>query len=677
MDKIHLKGNSAVDDDDIQAVIASQPTTKFLGVIEGLLYDYEIFDRYVLERDLQRIERYYHARGFYEARVRAARVTYKGRGARVEIRIEEGPVSITRRVDVHGLEALPKDVQRKALSAVKSSLPLGKPFEEGNFNSGAEELTRAVRDAGHAYAEVRRSADVDLPRHQVSVGYWVAPGPIAQFGEVTIEGLGPLPEKPVRRALDIAPGSPYSDAELEEAKRALLDLNVFSAVIIEPALSEEELKKKPLRVPLRVKVERSKLRGVHLGFGVQLDTQRTNVHLIAGWEDNNFLGGFRRFLVEARPGLVLYPTRLPSFRKPERLFPEIALRNEFRQPGFLEPRTNLLLRAQMTIAPLILGSEYKPEAPVIGYQDVRASAGLERSLGRLYGVLSHNVQLNYPFSYLGELDRDLRTIFVSYPELFLSLDLRNDRVAPRRGVYVSLDTQLAGAGGHARDFKIQPEVRGYLPLARKVTLATRGTVGFLFPRNYGYSVEYNARNGEPKEGYDDSRPGDRAAWVRDAQLMFLRGFFSGGSGSNRGYAAREIGPHGRVPFYNPGQSNFVDLDCSTDAATSRDPSCNLPLGGFTLWEASLELRYPISGPLSGTVFGDASDVAPRRMQFRFNRPHLSVGVGARYETPIGPVRLDIGYRVPGLQYRDSWGESNPTEILGLPLAITFGIGEAF
>ena len=161
--------------------------------------------------------------------------------------------------------------------------------------------------------------------------------------------------------------------------------------------------------------------------------------------------------------------------------------------------------------------------------------------------------------------------------------------------------------------------------------------------------------------------------------MFLRGFFSGGSGSNRGYGAREIGPHGVVPFYNHGQSlNDPDVDCTAGSASYNAAVCDLPLGGFTLWEASVELRYPLIDALSGTVFADASDVSPRRLSFRFNRPHLSMGFGLRYDTPVGPVRFDLGFRIPGLQApKDAPDEGVPSDIFGLPLAASFGIGESY
>ena len=46
-------------------------------------------------------------------------------------------------------------------------------------------------------------------------------------------------------------------------------------------------------------------------------------------------------------------------------------------------------------------------------------------------------------------------------------------------------------------------------------------------------------------------------------------------------------------------------------------------------------------------------------------PHLSCGGGARYDTPVGPIRLDIGYRIPGLQYPGGASfELEPALLLG-------------
>ena len=87
----------------------------------------------------------------------------------------------------------------------------------------------------------------------------------------------------------------------------------------------------------------------------------------------------------------------------------------------------------------------------------------------------------------------------------------------------------------------------------------------------------------------------------------------------------------------------------------------------------------INGPLAGAAFCDMSDVSPQTVDIRLKYLHLSCGVGARYDTPVGPIRLDVGYRIPGLQVLGGVprGEYVPRDLLGIPIAIAFGIGEAF
>jgi len=674
VDSVKFVGNSSIDDDDLEEKLATATSPRFLGIFSGLVYDYNVFDRFVLDRDLQRVERYYRARGFYQARARAGRVFFIAPNkVKVEIRIDEGPPTLVGRIDFHGLQGLPQPVIDEATRITRRSLDKGQNFEEEKFAAAEDALRQILADHGYAFVHVQRAADVDLPKNAVAIGYFVTPGPPARFGDVRIVGLGAIPEAPVRRALAIVPGTAYSRRELDSAQRALLDLNVFSSVLIEPEISKgEETQASPL-VAIDVRVEPAKLRAIHVGGGVQLDSIQSDVHVLGGWENRNFLGGLRTVSFEVKPGVVLYPTRIPTLQKPERLLPEGRANAQFRQPGFLEARTGLFTRLDGSIAPVILAPD-QTTGPILGYRDGRITLGLDRSYWRLYGALSHTVQVDSAFAYAGRLDPDLQLIVISYPEAFLTLDLRDQKVHPHLGGYFSTDWQLAGVGGDPRDVRMQSEARGYLPLTKRVTLAARSTIGLLFPGNYGDTLEAAAH------GADLSA--ERSHWVRDIQLLFLRGFFSGGSGSNRGYAPREIGPHGIVPQ----ASSTLAKACDSTMPTG-DTSCDLPLGGFTLWEASLELRFPVKGDFSAALFSDTSDVSDRKVDFRLDRPHLSVGIGLRYDTPIGPIRLDTGYRVPGLQApagsvdeavpAGTFCRSGSRKPCGLPIAISFGIGEAF
>jgi outer membrane protein insertion porin family/translocation and assembly module TamA len=150
-----------------------------------------------------------------------------------------------------------------------------------------------------------------------------------------------------------------------------------------------------------------------------------------------------------------------------------------------------------------------------------------------------------------------------------------------------------------------------------------------------------------------------------------------------------------VPFLNPATaSTQVASGCNPALFGGTVPvpaECLSPIGGFTMWQLSAELRVDVSGPLGFAVFCDSGDVsqfiAPSSSAFRFNYLHMSCGVGGRYDTPVGPIRLDLAYRIPFLQVLPSPNETvarsrdqtigvQPT-ILSQPIAIAFGVGEAF
>jgi len=79
------------------------------------------------------------------------------------------------------------------------------------------------------------------------------------------------------------------------------------------------------------------------------------------------------------------------------------------------------------------------------------------------------------------------------------------------------------------------------------------------------------------------------------------------------------------------------------------------------------------------TFYDAADVSAAVANIRIDHPHVSCGLGVRYDTPVGPIRLDVGYRIPGLQVMGPQdpAEQEPNPFLGLPVAVAFGIGEAY
>ena len=350
-------------------------------------------------------------------------------------------------------------------------------------------------------------------------------------------------------------------------------------------------------------------------------------------------------------------------------------------PGLIEGRTTGIIDARYDIQPLLypLTVNDKPQQdPIIGYQSLITSFSLKRDFplhlfdkapGNFSAIPSYNWQANFPFTYQQGLPAGLADVRVASLALLLALDITDQPLSPHSGIHISNNIELADKifGGSVSDLKVQPDVRAYIPISRKdVTLATRVSLGFLFPRDYGQTLR-NVTQPDPTN----------PSVVFDQEKLLLRAFYSGGANSNRGYPLRGVGPHGSVGFLIPTGQN-----CSV---TNLPPACIRPTGGFTLWEASIELRFPISGPIRAVLFADASDVTRDVGHIRFNVPHLSVGPGLRYMTPVGPLRLDIGYRIPDAQ---EIGEPLPTteggndvgnlfNIPWLPVALNIAIGEAF
>src|SRR5262249_27865141 len=152
-------------------------------------YDYEVFSRATLQRDLARVERFYRARGYYDARATAGLVTYvDAKHVRVDIEVEEGPPVLVQPSKLQGIEELPDEVRQAATRAANAPLVPGRPFDEEKFEKAENEVKRALMDRGYAYTKVKRDALVDLVRHTATPVLTITPDRPARFGKVTIQG---------------------------------------------------------------------------------------------------------------------------------------------------------------------------------------------------------------------------------------------------------------------------------------------------------------------------------------------------------------------------------------------------------------------------------------------------------------------------------------------------------
>ena len=630
--------------------------------------DWPLFDETVWNRDVARVARWYRARGYYAARVTKVSQTPHPQERTVELSltVDEGQPVIVKRIVLAG--SLATDVStRKALQQALQ-LHVGQRFDEALYDDSKRALTDVLREHAYALGSVEGAIQIDPARRTAEVAYRIKPGRRFRFGKIEVTGQANLPVLPVLGAAELDEGAPFKVSVLEDAKRAIYELGPFASVEILEKPREQEG-----RVDLVIKVVPGRLLRTAIGAGLQVGTDPTltptdapsdnldrwDLHLLGRIEHRNFLGGMRRISIEDRPRVV--------FDKPfpEAYKPDIGnlLIVDFRQPAFLEPRTTFGITGRWD-----RGRD--PYTDVLR-SDLLAGAGPERSFldGKLRASVTLNVNWFLPTT--TKTDNSATTVtdgvqnpssvnvraqypayYATYMQYALALDLRDVPREPTRGAYFALTVQHAGYFLPSKwDYvRVTPDVRGYMPLGFGMVLAGRARVGIMEVTDSSIAVSAEDTYGIQKRLHDLGPLRQR-----------LRG---GGNNSVRGYRPNTLG----------------DVTEVIDVVDS---------GGLRQWEASLELRASITSSLGAVLFIDVGDVS-RSTRFRLNAPQTSIGLGLRYRTIIGPIRLDAGYAIPGLQFiggdprtrthLDSAGKATSFEeatFLGTPLAVHFTIGEAY
>ncbi len=226
------------------------------------------------------------------------------------------------------------------------------------------------------------------------------------------------------------------------------------------------------------------------------------------------------------------------------------------------------------------------------------SPTVEYRLGRNWTVyLGYNMERDR----LRELKTDVpdpdyenQTFFISSVPGGLTYDSRDSVLDPTKGTYFNLEVETASS-------VIGSEVEFVRPVAR---------LSHVLPLKPLLGLKSWYLAGRAMAGVAYPLPGTE-------RIPLIKRFFPGGPNSVRGYPYQKLGP----------------LDNS-----------GKPLGGEAAMEGSVELRFPLVGDLGGVLFVDAGD-AYENLSSDVTKLRFTSGVGLRYHTPVGPLRLDFGYQL--------------------------------
>jgi outer membrane protein assembly factor BamA len=625
--------------------------------------DWPVYDETVWNRDIARVVRWFRARGYYDARVVSSTQTPNPEDHTIDLalQVEENQPVVVRNVELKGEAAL----DQRTRNALRGSLQLyvGGIFDEALYDNSKQAMVDVLRERAYALAEVTGSVTVDPPRRVADVQFTLTPGRRFRFGDLRVEGEGDLPTRPVLAAAQINRDEPFSVSALEDARRAIYELGPFASVeIVEKPRDNEPY------VDVLFKVVPGRRLRTAIGAGMQVGTDPTlmpadtangsltrwDLHLLGRIEHRNFLGGMRRISIEDRPR-VIFDEAFPSAASPTM---GNLLLLDFRQPSFLEARTSFTVVGRWDLG----RDPYTNDAR----SDLLAGAGPDRTFfdGKLRATVTYNINAYLPQDTPGQSGTPhiiYPAYYATYFQYSLVLDVRDAPREPKRGAYVALTVQHAPSfvPGNWDYVRVTPDIRGYFSLGLGLVLAARARLGVMEITDTKFDAP-PAPDGS-LIGWEKRLQGEAQTRLRELGPLRQR-LRGGGNNSVRGYAPNTLGDVIRV-------GEIVDS------------------GGLRQWEASLELRAPLTPDFGAVLFVDVGDVSVEK-RFRWNVPQTSFGFGLRYRTVIGPIRLDFGFAPRSLQVI---GGSDPrrrtklepdgpfpeSTLFGARGAIHFTIGEAY
>jgi translocation and assembly module TamA len=580
-----IQGTHALDPDDIREKLATQPSEPWWHLF---FRDASYFDEDAFANDRKRVERLYQSEGHYQAKVVDAQVLPDGDGrVKLRMRVEEGPPAKVVELRIDGLDDAPE-----ARGQLRE-LPLreGQRFTEAGFDATRAAIEDALGRTGYAKAEVTQRAHVDPQAGEVRVVYTVIPGTRYRFGNVFVSGTAAIPRARVRQEAEIVlePNQWFDRTDLQQIQSRVFDLGVFGGVRVTPGPADE---KKAL-IPIIIAAREAPFRTIRAGPGLGVELTRWDANVTVGWAHRNWLGGLRKLSLDARVGYAWLPN---VFSRQETGFVGLVSA-DFTQPGLIRQRIDLNARVELERG---LEQGYR-------FWSERFRLGLPVRISRaLTFVPSYNLELYQITGTIqttvggatNELLQSCRgeSCVLSYLEQRITLDLRDDPINTRRGLYLSLALQegfqLFGNGFPYLRFL--PEARAFLPVWKKTVVAGRLRVGAL-----------RSLNAE--------------------EPPVISRFYSGGPSLMRGYYTRQLSP----VVYDAGSKDYI------------------PVGGQGLVDGSVELRVPLTGRLGAAIYLDYGIVTQERLDaLDPGQLQYAAGVGLRYGTLFGPLRIDVAGRLP-------------------------------
>jgi outer membrane protein assembly complex protein YaeT len=573
------------------------------------------------------IKQLYQRRGFSTVNV-ASGVNEVGDGlVHPTVVITEGPRAVIGNVTITGSRALKAEDLLHLLESRS-----GQPFYGPTVISDREKIRVEYLNAGFASVQVNVAPVLSADAARADLPFKVEEGPQTIVDHILIVGNTRTDPRVIRRELQFSEGKPLGQEALVESQRRLSALGLFRRVRIAPLQHGT-----PTNPDVIVTVEEALRTTIGYGGGAEVDQVLKEGPEGQAQQDLEFAP--RGFFEVGRRNLwgknrtanlytriSLHPNDNPDDPKTFG-FTEYRVVGTYREPKAVRGKADLTLtaaieqgrRTSFNFSRKGVNAELTQRLSDLVRGSFRYSFGTTRTFDE---HLSEEDKLT--------IDRLFPQVRLSAFSVAVSRDSRDDLLEPQHGTLVSLDGTLAARAIGSQVGYSKGYLQGfyYHSLGHpRLVFAGGARVGLANPFTVIATV---------------TGPDGNVVPVKD--LPASERFFAGGDTTVRGYALDTVG-----------------------APATISPE-GFPIGGNATVILNAELRAPVWRDVGAAFFLDAGNVWARTSNFDLTDLLGAVGFGLRYHSPIGPIRLDLGFK---LDRRVLGGELEPRT------ALHFSIGQAF
>jgi len=633
------------------------------------------FSRRLVDSDAQSMRTLYQANGFLEAKVeQQTEDDYKGKEGDLFIRfvVQEGKQTRVASLAVEGNHAFKEEELLSVIASTSGqpysdfnvttdrdnilALYFNEGFPEASFAATAERVSAgpsAQKTDSAASAASSQENEKKEPKEKKSKAeieqadairlvYRIQEGPQTRVRRILIGGYEHTRPSVIHREVRIKVKEPLREGDVVESQRHLYNLGIFNRVTIEPQNPNGTNPEKDIAVL----VEEAKRYTMAYGGGFEVQRLASTTNPTGGEVQAAPRGILEFSKVNLTGRADSLSLKLRGSTIEDRALLAYSIPNTFGNPRFSSQATAYTEKTQ----DINTFTEMRYQGSVQLTEQVTPRTTV------LFGYTFRKVLVSDLNSHIAPEEIPLfeQPTLVSEFGVTWFRDTRDNPADASKGSFNSADFSDADTrfGSSASFLRFFFQNSTYYPIKRRFSFARSTRFGILVPYRDTLSLNF------PPPVLGECTPGAVASGPLPTIIPLPERFFAGGGTSLRGFALNQAGP--------------------------RDPCTGFPVGGQAMLILNQEFRFPMRLPfvgtaLGGAIFYDGGNVYSRlsRITFRgmlpaptfaLQNPTLpvgptnlpmcvtnctnelnyfahTVGFGVRYKTPVGPIRIDLGYQL--------------------------------